>query len=66
MVCDLRSGKSHDRKVLCQEIESRIDANTRTGWRAWIYNGLALSYVPFFWIGHAIRKALIIIIFWWP
>ncbi|KAK3926133.1 Sphingomyelin phosphodiesterase [Frankliniella fusca] len=43
MICDLRSGKSHDRKVLCQEIESRIDANTRTGWRAWIYNGLALS-----------------------
>ncbi|XP_026276630.1 sphingomyelin phosphodiesterase [Frankliniella occidentalis] len=43
MICDMRSGKSHDRKFLCQEIESRIDANTRTGWRAWIYNGLALS-----------------------
>lgn len=43
MLCDLRSGRSHDRKGLCQELESRIDANTRTGWRAWIYNGLALS-----------------------
>ena len=43
MLCDLRSGKSHDRKLLCQELESRIDANTRTGWKAWIYNGLALS-----------------------
>ncbi|XP_039289630.1 sphingomyelin phosphodiesterase isoform X2 [Nilaparvata lugens] len=43
LICDIRSGRSHDRKALCQEIESRIDANTRTGWRAWFYNGLALS-----------------------
>ncbi|XP_067010810.2 sphingomyelin phosphodiesterase [Anabrus simplex] len=43
MVCDLRSGRSHDRKNLCQELESRIDATTRTGWRQWIYNGLAFS-----------------------
>lgn len=47
MICDLRSGRSHDRKSLCQEIESRIDANTRTGWRAWFYNGIALSYVTY-------------------
>lgn len=45
MLCDLRSGRSHDRKFLCQEIESRIDANSQTGWRAWLYNGFALSYV---------------------
>ncbi|XP_063219326.1 sphingomyelin phosphodiesterase isoform X2 [Bacillus rossius redtenbacheri] len=56
MVCDLRSGRSHDRKTLCQELESRIDANTRTGWRAWIYNGLAISksmlaYVVSFFTG---------------
>nr|CAD7446823.1 unnamed protein product [Timema bartmani] len=43
MICDLRSGRSHDRKELCQELESRIDGNTRTSWRTWIYNGLALS-----------------------
>ncbi|XP_054266219.1 sphingomyelin phosphodiesterase-like isoform X1 [Macrosteles quadrilineatus] len=43
LICDLRSGRSHDRRTLCQEIESRIDANTRTGWRAWLYNGIALS-----------------------
>ncbi|KAJ1531727.1 hypothetical protein ONE63_000393 [Megalurothrips usitatus] len=61
MVCDLRSGKSHDRKVLCQEIESRIDANTRVGWRAWIYNGIVLSYVSFFWIGHVIVRGFGII-----
>ncbi|PNF24994.1 hypothetical protein B7P43_G07965 [Cryptotermes secundus] len=61
MLCDLRSGRSHDRKGLCQELESRIDANTRTGWRAWIYNGLALSYVNYFmgfcWVGTSIRDA---------
>ena len=45
MICDLRSGRSHDRKTFCQEIESRIDANHPTGWKAWLYNGLALSYV---------------------
>lgn len=45
MICDLRSGRSHDRKSFCQEIESRIDANHPTGWKAWFYNGLALSYV---------------------
>ncbi|PSN40825.1 hypothetical protein C0J52_15302 [Blattella germanica] len=62
MLCDLRSGRSHDRRGLCQELESRIDANTRTGWRAWIYNGLALSYVNYFtgfcWIGASIKDAL--------
>ncbi|XP_071442023.1 sphingomyelin phosphodiesterase-like isoform X1 [Hetaerina americana] len=45
MLCDLRSGRSHDRRLLCQEIESRVDAATKTGWRSWILNGLALSYV---------------------
>ena len=49
LLCDLRSGRSHDRKALCQSIESRIDGETRTGWRAWIYNSLALSYVQDWW-----------------
>ncbi|XP_043597196.1 sphingomyelin phosphodiesterase isoform X1 [Bombus pyrosoma] len=44
LLCDLRSGRSHDRKALCQSLESRIDNETRTGWRAWIYNGLAFSF----------------------
>ncbi|XP_025421065.1 sphingomyelin phosphodiesterase isoform X2 [Sipha flava] len=43
MICDLRSGRSHDRKILCQEIESRIDAGTRISWRAWLYNGFTAS-----------------------
>ncbi|XP_060838777.1 sphingomyelin phosphodiesterase isoform X1 [Rhopalosiphum padi] len=43
MICDLRSGRSHDRKILCQEIESRIDAGSRISWRAWLYNGFTAS-----------------------
>ncbi|XP_031785986.1 sphingomyelin phosphodiesterase isoform X3 [Nasonia vitripennis] len=43
LLCDLRSGRSHDRKALCQNLETRINGDTKTGWRAWIYNGLALS-----------------------
>lgn len=50
LLCDLRSGRSHDRKALCQSLEARIDIETRTGWRAWIYKGLALSYVKDLWI----------------
>ena len=49
LLCDLRSGRSHDRKALCQSLEARIDDETRTGWRAWIYKGLALSYVKDLW-----------------
>ncbi|XP_072766860.1 sphingomyelin phosphodiesterase [Anoplolepis gracilipes] len=43
LLCDLRSGRSHDRKALCQSLEARIDDETRTGWRAWIYKVLGLS-----------------------
>lgn len=50
LLCDLRSGRSHDRKALCQSLESRIDNETRIGWRAWIYNGLAFSYVHNWWL----------------
>ncbi|XP_050420367.1 sphingomyelin phosphodiesterase isoform X2 [Adelges cooleyi] len=43
MICDLRSGRSHDRKTLCQEIESRIDRGSRIGWGTWLYNGFTAS-----------------------
>ncbi|XP_057330103.1 sphingomyelin phosphodiesterase isoform X2 [Microplitis mediator] len=50
MLCDLRSGRSHDRKALCQTLESRIDGANGNSWREWIYNGLALSYVKNWWM----------------
>ncbi|KAH1003584.1 hypothetical protein HUJ04_003485 [Dendroctonus ponderosae] len=44
ILCDLHSGRSHDRKNLCQSIESRIDS-TSTTWRDWFYNTISVSYV---------------------
>lgn len=45
ILCDARSGRSHDRKSLCGAIEARIESTERQSWGAWLYNGLAVSYV---------------------
>lgn len=45
ILCDLRSGRSHDRKNLCEGIESRIDATTNVSWKDWIYNTISVSVV---------------------
>lgn len=47
LVCDARSGRSHDRRALCGHIEARIDGAQPTPqtWRAWLYNGLSVSWV---------------------
>ncbi|XP_034937352.1 sphingomyelin phosphodiesterase-like isoform X4 [Chelonus insularis] len=65
LLCDLRSGRSHDRKMLCQTLESRIDGIATSSWREWIYNGLKLSYVNNWWInnysknnGHIVRDTI--------
>lgn len=55
ILCDARSGRSHDRKALCGTLEARIESSERQSWGAWLYNGLAVSYVApnflsgFFW-----------------
>lgn len=48
LVCDARSGRSHDRRALCGLIEARIDgaAPTPQTWRAWLYNSLSVSEPP--------------------
>ncbi|XP_050359570.1 sphingomyelin phosphodiesterase isoform X3 [Nymphalis io] len=45
LICDARSGRSHDRRALCGHIEARIDGAVPTPqtWRAWLYNGLSVS-----------------------
>ncbi|CAH4031126.1 sphingomyelin phosphodiesterase isoform X2 [Pieris brassicae] len=45
LICDARSGRSHDRRALCVNIEARIDGASPTPqtWRAWFYNGLSVS-----------------------
>ncbi|XP_059050871.1 sphingomyelin phosphodiesterase isoform X1 [Achroia grisella] len=45
LICDARSGRSHDRRALCGHIEARIDGTSPAPqtWRAWFYNGLSVS-----------------------
>ncbi|XP_077287371.1 sphingomyelin phosphodiesterase [Arctopsyche grandis] len=43
ILCDARSGRSHDRKALCGTLEARIESSERQSWGAWLYNGLAVS-----------------------
>lgn len=45
LICDARSGRSHDRRALCGQIEARIDGASPApqSWRAWFYNGLSVS-----------------------
>lgn len=45
ILCDLHSGRSHDRKNLCEDIEMRVDATANTTWRQWIYNTISVSLV---------------------
>ncbi|CRK91825.1 CLUMA_CG005448, isoform B [Clunio marinus] len=44
LLCDAKSGRSHDRKFFCAEVESKIDSSNN-GWRSWIYKGISFSYV---------------------
>lgn len=44
IICDAKSGRSHDRKHFCEDVESKID-EINQGWKAWIYRGFSVSYV---------------------
>lgn len=44
ILCDAKSGRSHDRKYFCAEVESKLDSSS-SGWRSWIYRGISFSYV---------------------
>lgn len=44
ILCDARSGKSHTRKILCEDIEYKINSQIKPmGWGAWLYQGLSMS-----------------------
>lgn len=45
ILCDAKSGRSHDRKHFCAEVESKIDDYSNKGWRSWFYHGFSVSYV---------------------
>jgi sphingomyelin phosphodiesterase len=44
LLCDLVSGRSHDRKQTCVVIEQRMDEQTG-GWKTWLVNGLTITWV---------------------
>ncbi|XP_046643241.1 sphingomyelin phosphodiesterase-like isoform X1 [Daphnia pulicaria] len=60
LLCDLKSGRSNDRKLTCQEIEERIDSTKKSSsWKTWLFNGFAISSVftflgGFGWLGDSV------------
>ncbi|KAF2346196.1 Metallo-dependent phosphatase-like [Trinorchestia longiramus] len=45
LLCDLKSGRSNDRKQTCAVVHERVEAQERSQWRSWLYSGLTLTYV---------------------
>ncbi|KAL5287221.1 SMPD1 family protein [Megaselia abdita] len=43
IICDSKSGRSHDRKHFCQDVESKIDERESKSWKAWFYRGFTAS-----------------------
>jgi len=42
LLCDLKSGRSNDRKLTCQELEERIDGKKSSSWKTWLFNGMSV------------------------
>lgn len=45
MLCDLKSGRSNDRKVTCAKIEAHEKLQERNDWTNWIFSGITVTYV---------------------
>lgn len=45
MLCDLKSGRSNDRKRTCAKITEQVEIQERTGWTDWIFSGFTITYV---------------------
>lgn len=45
MLCDLKSGRSNDRKYTCAKITEQVEIRERNDWRSWIFSGLTITYV---------------------
>lgn len=46
ILCDAKSGRSHDRKYFCEDVEAKIDENNK-GWKEWIFSSISSSYVTY-------------------
>lgn len=45
MLCDLKSGRSNDRKRTCAKLNEQAKLRERNDWKNWIYSGLTVTYV---------------------
>ncbi|XP_037914382.1 sphingomyelin phosphodiesterase isoform X1 [Hermetia illucens] len=43
ILCDAKSGRSHDRKNFCADVEAKVDEGSGKSWKAWFYRGLSAS-----------------------
>ncbi|XP_053962392.1 sphingomyelin phosphodiesterase isoform X1 [Anastrepha ludens] len=43
MLCDCKSGRSHDRRHFCQDVEAKVDDGSSKSWKSWLYRGLTSS-----------------------
>ncbi|XP_076061027.1 sphingomyelin phosphodiesterase-like isoform X3 [Oratosquilla oratoria] len=44
LLCDLKSGRSNDRKVTCAKVKERVEAQERTDWKNWIFSGITVTW----------------------
>ncbi|XP_049295450.1 sphingomyelin phosphodiesterase isoform X1 [Anopheles funestus] len=42
ILCDAKSGRSHDRKYFCEVVEAKIDESNK-GWKDWIFSSISSS-----------------------
>ena len=60
MLCDLKSGRSNDRKRTCAKITEQVEIQERTGWTDWIFSGFTITYIwlkNLFGIGWLLHEA---------
>ncbi|XP_050322957.1 sphingomyelin phosphodiesterase isoform X1 [Bactrocera neohumeralis] len=43
MLCDCKSGRSHDRRHFCEDVEAKVDDGSSKSWKSWLYRGLTNS-----------------------
>lgn len=43
IICAAKSGRSHDRKHLCEGVEFKMNEDNLKSWSAWLYRGLSVS-----------------------
>ncbi|XP_053639438.1 sphingomyelin phosphodiesterase isoform X2 [Cherax quadricarinatus] len=49
MLCDLKSGRSNDRKHTCAKIKKQIENREWKDWKNWIFSGLTITSLATWW-----------------